>query len=85
MRVKGENTRGAVDEVRLLLTAGAIVNAKDDIGSTPLHRAIFKGDSELVELLIRHGADPFSYNIYGDRPIGHAKEGLLDAAVATVV
>lgn len=44
--------------VRLLLRAGAQVDAVQERGYTPLHRAADRGTLELVELLMRAGADP---------------------------
>ena len=39
------------------MDAGTDVNAKDNLGATPLHWAIFKGHKEIAELLISEGAD----------------------------
>ena len=39
----------------LLIDAGADVNAKDDIGDTPLDVAIQLKKTEIVELLGKHG------------------------------
>ena len=41
---------------RLLLRAGAKVNAKDNYGSTPLHGAMVMGHLEVVALLREYGA-----------------------------
>jgi len=51
-----------VDAVRVLLTAGANVRAKDGCNETPLWRAIKSGGREdavlaIAELLVEHGAD----------------------------
>ena len=39
------------------MAAGSDVNAKDEVGRTPLHDATFYGHKEIVELLIAKGAD----------------------------
>lgn len=43
---------------RLLLAAGADVNARQQGGYTPLHEAAQNGDPEMVELFLSAGADP---------------------------
>lgn len=43
--------------VRLLLVAGAPVNAPDSLGNTALHWAVLMQDEELSTLLRAHGAD----------------------------
>ena len=43
--------------IRLLLKAGASVNAKQEQGWTALHSAAKHGDAELITLLLDHGAD----------------------------
>lgn len=49
---------GNVDCVRLLLEAGADVNAQNMDGSTPLHHAFYceNLNEQVVELLCKHGA-----------------------------
>ena len=53
LAVSGGDTQG----VKEFLAAGTDVNAKDDIGLTPLHVAASRGHKEIVELLISKGAD----------------------------
>tara|TARA_Y100001933_G_scaffold190516_1_gene189720 strand:+ start:188 stop:1048 length:861 start_codon:yes stop_codon:yes gene_type:complete len=48
---------GNIYVVKQHLAAGADVNAKNKKGMTPLHFAIYKDNSEIVELLIDKGAD----------------------------
>ena len=44
----------------MLVERGADLNAQNNIGSTPLHRACHKNDVRIATLLINQGAD---YNI----------------------
>lgn len=50
-------TLGDVSGARLLLDAGAELNAADDSGNTPLHEAVRSRQHLLVQLLISRGAD----------------------------
>ena len=50
--------RGDVQEVARLLAAGADPNVKDPDGDAPLHITAEQSRADLVELLLRHGADP---------------------------
>ena len=47
-----------IEVCRLLLAAGANVNATQHGGYTPLHEAAQHGDVEMVELFLSAGADP---------------------------
>lgn len=49
---------GQVEEVKLLLKLGALVNAADFDGYTPLHIAVRHGHRAVVERLIAGGGDP---------------------------
>lgn len=49
---------GKIDIVRTILKANPnCVNAKDEDGYTPLHRACYNNNIELAKLLIQYGAD----------------------------
>lgn len=43
---------------RLLLTAGAEINAKNEQGSAPIHTAAYNGYQEVVEFLVKSGVNP---------------------------
>jgi ankyrin repeat protein len=60
----------AVDAVRLLLEAGATVDVPNEHGNTALWTAVFnsKGRGEVIELLLRHGADPDRVNRHAGTP-----------------
>ena len=47
---------GSTQIARLLLDAGAAVNAGNNTGWTPLHFAALQGDRDMAALLIRRGA-----------------------------
>jgi ankyrin repeat protein len=48
----------STEVVRLLLERGVDVNARQQVGYTPLMGAASSGREDLVELLLGHGADP---------------------------
>lgn len=58
-----------------LLAAGAPVDAADEHGISPLGRATYdrRGFREMIELLIRHGAEPGRPNKHGISPRDLAK------------
>jgi hypothetical protein len=43
---------------RVLLEAGALVDAKGDMSCTPLYYAVMEGHLQVAELLLQQGADP---------------------------
>jgi ankyrin repeat protein len=62
---------GYIEAVKQHLAAGTDVNAKDDIGLTPLHMAA-RSHKEIVELLIANGADVNAKNKWGQTPLHYA-------------
>ena len=59
-----------VHAVRLLIQAGADVNAAGDFDDTPLHVANRRNVTEIVGLLIGAGADVAAKNMFGDEAGG---------------
>jgi len=68
---------GRVETVRLLLTTAIDVNHVNRLGWTALLEAIILGDggaahTEIVRLLLAHGADPNLADAQGVTPLAHA-------------
>jgi cytohesin len=64
---------GDADVVEIILEKGCDVNARGLASITPLDLAIRRGDPEIVQLLLRHGADPKQES--GQRqPLDRARE-----------
>jgi ankyrin repeat protein len=57
---------------KLLLSYGANVNASDQKGTTPLHRAAEKNNIPMIKLLVSHGADLRAANGYGVTPLDYS-------------
>jgi cytohesin len=66
---------GDIEAVKEFLAAGVDVNAKNDWGETPLHRAAVKGRKEMAELLIAKGADVNAKDNKGRTPLDFANVG----------
>ncbi|MCK0096610.1 ankyrin repeat domain-containing protein [Yoonia sp. F2084L] len=60
--------RGNTYGIKLLLEAGAHVNALGDMSETPLHIAVRKGNAEVVALLLDSGADPDIVSEFDETP-----------------
>ena len=67
---------GQPEAARLLLERGApsIVNARQQGGWVPIHAAAQNGDRPMVELLLKHRADPKLTNDDGKTPAMIARE-----------
>ena len=71
MRVQPLHSAAAgrhIEVCRVLIAAGADVNATQQHEFTPLHAAAQHGDDELVELFLSAGADPSARTDAGDTP-----------------
>lgn len=66
---------GRQEMVALLLANGAQVNEQAQIGGTTLlHVAAYRGDLEIVSLLLQHGADKQARMTSGERPVDLAQQ-----------
>jgi len=64
---------GHAETARVLLDAGADVNAEDLTGWTALHAGAFKGDAPIVSLLLERGARPRTAHWFLESPLSIAK------------
>lgn len=78
------NPAAALALARLLLAAGADVQAAQQGGWTPLHQAADNNHAELVALLLQHGADPAARAENGQTPLDMAIAKNADAALAAL-
>jgi ankyrin repeat protein len=69
--------------IKMLLANGAAVNARDNYNSTPLHCATETKYSqlEIVEILLKHGADPNATNIISQSTPLHYAAGHGDSKI----
>lgn len=66
---------GSIEIAKLLIEAGAEIDAQDSHGNTPLMKAVFnsKGQGDMILLLRQHGADPYKSNKHSQTPLGLAR------------
>lgn len=65
-------SKGDVEVVRLLLSHGADVNARDKYGATSLHSAASEGTTKIAELLLANKADINARDSFGNTPLHNA-------------
>jgi len=64
-----------LNEVVEAVTLGALINANDRFGHSPLHYAAYKGNAYIVDYLLRHGGDPNTRGNHLSTPLHSAAWG----------
>jgi hypothetical protein len=73
--------QGDLAQAALLLDQGAVIDARDETGRTPLMLAVTQDRVEIVRLLLARGADPNAVDATGHTPLQQAtKRNLRDVA-----
>ena len=65
--------QGDVAQAATLLDQGAVIDARDEAGRTPLMLAVTQGRLEIVRLLLARGADPNAADNAGHTPLQQAR------------
>ena len=81
--VSYSNCKNQIEMYKTLIAAGADVNAKDNIGFTPLHKALENPDA--VKLLIDAGADVNSKAMLGVTPLMFASGDCLISSAKILI
>lgn len=66
--------KGAIEDVEVLVAAGASVDIPGDLGYTPLHAAAMGGHLSSVRKLLELGANPLVVNEFGETPARVAEQ-----------
>ena len=75
---------GDVAQVRMLLDKRAPIDARDDNGRTALMLAVLHGQSDAVDVLLAHGADPNAADAHGTTPLQAAIAADQQAIIAAL-
>jgi ankyrin repeat protein len=74
-RGDGLKESDSLEAVKLCVKLGVDVNAKNDLGQTAMHAAVFKGADTIIRFLVAQGADVNARNNMGQTPLTLAELG----------
>jgi len=81
--------RNDLKGIKLLIKAGADVNAIGDMGETPLHAALSQKNKEIIRALLQAGANPNIRSEFGETAMekaakmGHEFKTLIEEYLST--
>ena len=58
---------------------GAIINDSDNEKNSVLHQAAKQGQPEVVQCLLKYGANPYTHNIHGYVPLDIVHEDMKES------
>ena len=70
--------------LKILLAAGADVNARDVDGLTPLHMAAYTQNAKHARLLLESGADPYAKTNAGRDPTSMARKTMANEVAGVI-
>lgn len=70
--------------LKVLIAAGADVNARDNDGLTPLHMSAYTQSAKQAELLLQAGADPYAKTNAGRDPTSMARKTRSDEVAGVI-
>jgi ankyrin repeat protein len=73
------------NQIVLLLLKKIDVNSKGYFGYTPLHTAALQGNKDMIEMLLKNGADPNMVNVHNETPLALAKRNNILASVELLI
>jgi ankyrin repeat protein len=84
--LRAASERGDLRTVERLISAGSDVNSFDELGMTALHYAVREEHTDVVEFLVKHGADVNAHHeeSIGNTPLGEVA-GNCSLAIATLL
>lgn len=67
--------KGNIEDIYILISVGANINAIGDLGNTPLHQAAMRGTFDSVKVLLEMNANPLIKNEFGQTAADVARIG----------
>ncbi len=76
---------GNLPMIKLLVELGADINQKGEGNATPLMGAVYNAYLDVIQYLLKHGANPLAQNSEGDSVLDIARSGRIEDKRSEVV